>query len=116
MALPIYYPFKTRIYNATQSSSNGIAAVAIAARAKLVTALVVTGSSAAQTAAGTIDITVNGSTASGLTGIAVTTSTGNGSTVVGSPTKVTYLNVGDVLATVASSVVGYTATFVVQEF
>jgi hypothetical protein len=65
---------------------------------------------------GVIDLTVNGSTAAGMGGISVTTSTGNSSTYLGTPTATTYLNAGDVLATVASSVVAYSAEFVLAEF
>lgn len=124
MAYPQFYPFKTRVLNATSTSSNTIMAVPVPARSKFINAYYVTTPLASQTAVGTIDITVNGSTAgtaggfSGWTGITVTTSTGNTSTNLGTSVSagVQYLNAGDVLATVASSVVGGGVSFVLQEF
>lgn len=126
MALPIFYPFKTRVLNATSTTSNAVMSVAVPARAKLVNAFYATTPQQSQTAAGTADITVNGSTAgtaggaTGWTGIAVTTSTGSSSTNLGAANTGTvatqFLNAGDVLATVYSSCVGGNTTFVVQEF
>jgi len=124
MALPIFYPFKTRVLNATSTTSNQIVSVPVPARAKFINAFVATTPLASQTAVGTIDVTVNGTTAglsggnTGWTGITVTTSTGNSSTNLGTGVSagVQFLNAGDVLATIASSVVGYSVSFVVQEF
>jgi|SRR6185437_3260815 len=114
MALPIFYPFKTKYFTATSTSSNSQVSIPIPARAKLLTAWVATTTAASQTAAGTVAVTQNGTTV--ITAASITTSTGNGSTNLGNPSSATYLAAGDVLATVASSVVGYSATFVVQEF
>jgi len=114
MAYPIFYPFKTRVLNATSTSSNQTVSVPVPARAKFVTAYLATTPLASQTAAGAVDLCVNGSTAIG--GVSITTSTGNSSTSLGFSTSVVYLNAGDVLSTVASSVVGYSVSFVVQEF
>jgi hypothetical protein len=97
MALPVFYPFKTRVLNATATSSNSIASVVVPARAKLITAWLATNPGAAQTAQGAVDLTVNGSTAAGMGGIAITTSTGNSSTNLGGPSSLTYLNSGDIL-------------------
>jgi hypothetical protein len=124
MAYPIFYPFKTRVLNASTTSSNVVMSVAVPARAKFINAFYVTTNQASQTAVGTADITVNGSTAgtaggfAGWTGITVTTSTGNSSTNLGTGVSagVQYLNAGDVLATVLSSCVGGTTSYVVQEF
>ena len=73
MALPIYYPFKSRVLNATTITSNTVAEVAVPARAQLLD--VWAAPLASQTAAGAIDITINGSTAAGAGAIATTTST-----------------------------------------
>ena|SRR5690242_14108313 len=116
MAYPTFYPFKSRHYHVTTTSSNQTVSVPVVARGRLVNAYVATTPLAAQTAAGTIDIDVNGTAASGWSGVAVTTSTGNSATNLGSPTSVSYVGAGDVLSTVASSVVGYSAIIVVQEF
>jgi len=125
MAYPNFYPFKTRVLNASSTSSNTIMSVAVPARALLIDAFYVTTSLQSQTAAGTADITVNGSTAgtggsaTGWTGLSVTTSTGNSSTQLsvklGNASTV-YLNAGDVLATVLSSCVGGNTSYVVREF
>ena len=114
MALPTHYPFNVKYLNVTSTSSNSQVSTAVPARAKLLTAWVATTTAASQTAAGTVAVTQNGTTV--ITAASITTSTGNGSTNLGTPSVSTYLAQGDVLATVASSVVGYSATFVVQEF
>jgi len=116
MALPNYFPFKTRTYNASSTSSNTILSSAVISRSKLIGGFYTTSSVASQTAVGVVDVTVNGSTATGMGAITITTSTGNSATNLGGPTAVTYLKEGDVLATVASSVVGGTVTFITQEF
>ena len=124
MAIPFLYPFKTRVLNATSTTSNTIMSVAVPARCKLINAFYATTSLASQTAVGTADITVNGSTAgtaggfAGWTGITVTTSTGNSSTNLGTGVSAgaQYLNQGDVLATVISSSVGGSVSYVVQEY
>jgi hypothetical protein len=125
MSYPNFYPFKTRVLNATSTTSNVIMSVAVPARAFLVDAFYNTTPQQTHTAVGTADITVNGTTAgigggaTGWTGLTVTTSTGNSSTrlgtLVGNASTV-YLNSGDVLATVLSSVVGGNTTFVVREY
>ena len=123
MALPIFFPFKTRVLNATSTTSNSITPVAVPARSKLINAFWVPANTVLASS-GTIDITVNGSTAgtaggfAGWTGISISSSTGNASTNLGVSVSagVQYLNSGDVLATVISSSVGGTISFVVQEF
>jgi len=116
MAYPTFYPFKSRHYHVTTASSNQTVSVPIVARGRLVTAYLATIPTAAQTAAGTVDIAVNGTAVTGWSGVSITTSTGNTSTNLGSPTATSYVGAGDVLSTVASSVVGYSAIIVVQEF
>ena len=117
MAYPVFYPFKTRHYQATTTASNTICSVAVAQRGKLVGAVVATVPVATHSAAANaLDITVNGSTVSGWGALTITTSTGNGSTIIPAPTATTFLNPGDVLATVASSVTGTMTTFIVNEF
>lgn len=125
MTYPNFYPFKTRVLNASSTSSNTIMSVAVPARALLLDAFYVTTSLQSQTAAGTADITVNGSTAgtgggvTGWTGLSVTTSTGNSSTRLGTEVgnaSTVYLNSGDVLATVLSSCVGGNTSFVIKEY
>lgn len=123
MALPFVYPFKSRVLNATSTTSNSITPVAVPARAKLVNAYWVPANTVLASS-GTIDITVNGTTAglaggnTGWTGISISSSTGAASTNLGSGVSagVQYLSAGDVLATVISSSVGGTISFVVQEF
>jgi|SRR6478672_7918075 hypothetical protein len=116
MAYPVVNPFKTRVLNASSSSSNTMMSVAVPARAKLMGAFYATTPLQTHTAVGTADITVNGSTAAGMTGITVSTSTGNSSTNLGIPTSTVFLNAGDVLATVLSSCVGGNTSFVLREF
>ncbi len=116
MALSTFYPFKVRHYQASSTTSNQTVSAPVVARGQLLGCWVATTPLASQTAVGTVDVTVNGSTAAGLTGITITTSTGNSATNLGAPTSATFLNAGDVLATIASSVVGHSATFIVREF
>ncbi len=125
MSLPVYYPFKTRVLNATSSSSSGTSAVAVAARSKLLN--VWYAYNASQTGAGAVDLTVNGSTIAGAGGIATTTTTAgtsvqlysvgsNSAASINSTGGIQFLNAGDVLGTSASSQAVGTVTFVVQEF
>lgn len=119
MALPIFYPFKTRYYTASSSSTAAgtIASVGVAARGKLIGATLTTNSQTTHSqATNAVDITVNGSTVTGWGGLVVTTSTGNSATVFGPPTATTYVKPGDVLSTVTSSVAGNCTVFIVQEF
>ncbi len=116
MAYPTFYPFKTKYLQATSTTSNSIMSTVAPARAKLIGAWYTTTSLSAHTAVGVVDVTVNGSTATGMGALTVSTSTGASATNLGGPTAVTYLSAGDVLATVASSVVGGAVTFVVQEY
>lgn len=116
MAYPTFYPFKVRHYQASSTTSNTVVSAPVVARAKLIGAALVTSTLASQTAAGVVDITVNGSTASGYGGLSITTSTGNSATVFPAPTANVFLAPGDVLATVASSVVGFNCTYIVREF
>ena len=125
MSYPVFYPFKSRVYNSTMTSSNTTSAVAVAARAKLLN--VWYAYNAAQTSAGGVDITVNGSTVTGAGGIATTTTTAgtsvqlysigsNSAASLNSTGGIVYLNAGDVLGTSGSSQAAGTVTFVVQEF
>ena len=124
MALPIYYPFKSRVLNATTITSNTVAEVAVAARAQLLDVWVAP--LASQTAVGAIDITINGSTAAGAGAIATTTSTAgtamhlysaySNSASINSTGGQLFLNAGDVLGTSSSSCVATNVTFVVKEF
>lgn len=124
MAYPVFYPFKSRVYNATMTSSNTTSAVAVAARSKLLN--VWYAYNASQTAAGAVDITINGSTAAGAGAIATTTTTAGTSVQLysifsntaslNSTGGILYLNPGDVLGTSGSSQAAGTVTFVVQEF
>ena len=117
MAYPTFFPFKTRVLNATSTTSNTIISVAVPARAKYVTGYFATTSGQSQTAAAnTAEVLVNGSVVVS-SGTAVTTSTGNGSSNIPvTATSAIYLSAGDVLSTVLSSCVGGNMSYVVQEF
>ena len=120
MALPFFYPFKTRMYQVTTTTSNSQNTVGVAARAKYISASYATMSSQSHTAVGAI--TVKTGVAAGVTVIStiaglVTTSTGDSATLITpDATTVVYLKAGDTLVTTLSSVVGGTVTHVVQEF
>jgi hypothetical protein len=120
MALPFLYPFKTRMYQVTSTTSNVQNTVGIAARCKYVSASYATMSSQSHTAVGAI--TVKTGTAAGVTIISsiaglITTSTGDSATLITPDSTTTiFLAAGDTLVTAVSSVVGGTVTHVVQEF
>ena len=124
MAYPVFYPFKSRVLNATSTSSNTTTAVAVPARAKLLNVWYAYNQS--QTAAGGVDITINGSTGAGVGAIATTTTTAgtsvqlysafSNSASINSTGGQIFLNAGDVLGTSGSSQASGTVTFVVQEF
>lgn len=116
MAYPIFYPFKVRHYNATSTSSQGTQSVPVVARGKLLSVAAAPNGTNQTATAGEFSVTVNGTTATGMGSIAATSGVAGVIQYSGSPTGVVYVNQGDVLATVASSLVGCTYTFVVQEF
>ena len=116
MALPIFYPFKTRTLQASSTTTNSIMSVAVPARGRLIGAYYATSPQSSHTAVGTATVAVNGTSVTGMTAITVTTSTGDGSTNLGAPTVTTNVKAGDVLSVSCSSCVGGTATFIVKEF
>ena len=127
MAYPVFYPFKTRVLNASSSSSNGSQQVAVPARAKYVSAVYAPTPQTAQTAAvNTCEIILwpvqltNNTTAtiiSSGTLTAIVTTTGTAGTQIPiTATTAIYVNAGDILATQLSSCVGGTVSFVLQEF
>jgi len=117
MAYHTFFPFKTRTYTAQTTSSNTINSTVVIARGKLDSVWYATTPLATHSAAANaLDVTVNGSTATGLGALTITTSTGNTASGPFRPTANVFLSAGDVLATVASSITGGQATFVVREF
>lgn len=115
MALPIFYPFKTRHYQATAISSNGIAAVPVVARGKVISVSIAP-LKTDQTATGAMDIAVNGSTATGLGAVAISTGVAGVISYTFAPTAAVFVGAGDVLSTVSSSVVATNTVISVQEF
>jgi hypothetical protein len=126
MAYPVFYPFKTRVLNATSSSSNGFMSVAVPARAKYVGAVYAPSQLTSQTAAvNTCEIVLfpasaNSATATVIssgTACAITTTTGTAGTAIPiTASTAIFLSVGDILATQLSSCVGGTTSYIVQEF
>jgi len=109
--------------SATSTSSNSKLFVTVPFRCELMGAAYATTPLAAQTAAGTLDIivlsaqtTTTGMTIPGWGGLTVSTSTGKTSTRFAEPTAETYLNSGDVLCSIGSSLVGGTISFLTREF
>lgn len=117
MAYPNYFPFKTRLYEASSTTSNTVMSTPVVARAKYVTAFYATTPQQSHTAAtNTAEILVNGSVVVSSATV-VATSTGNTSTQIPiTATGTIYLAQGDVLSTVCSSCVGGQTVYVVQEF
>lgn len=115
MALPTFFPFRTRHYHATAISSNGIAAVPVVARGKLISVSIAP-LKTDQTATGAMDIAVNGSTAAGLGAVAISTGVAGVISYTYAPTGAVIVGAGDVFSTVSSSVVATQTTLVVQEF
>ena len=117
MAYPTFYPFKSKYYDASSTSSNAIISTPVVARGKYITAYFATTPMQSQTAAAnTCEVLINNSVVVS-SGTAVTTSTGTGSTQIPiTATSVIYVNPGDAIVTVLSSCVGGTITHVVQEF
>ena len=122
MAIPTYYPFKTRVLTATSSTTPSPACfVVVPARARYIQAQISNDPRLSHTAAtNQVDISVNGTTMATMGDFAITTSTGNSSgvTVVspstGGPGII--LNANDVLGTWGSSVAGLVVTHILQEF
>jgi hypothetical protein len=115
MAYPVSYPFKTRIVNATSTTSNTIMSVAVSARAKLIGAFYATTSGLSHTAVGTASVAVNGTAVSGML-TTVTTTTGTLGTDLGTPSVATFVNPTDILSVTLSSCVGGNTSFVLREF
>lgn len=117
MALPSFFPFRTRHYQATTTTSNAIASVAVPARGELIKAYYATTPQQSQTAAANyVTVAVNGTSVTGWSSFTVTTSTGNSATDLGSPTAKSFVVAGDVVSVAASSCVGGTLTVVIREF
>jgi len=116
MAYPQFYPFKTKYLQASTTSSNTISSTVVPARAKLLGAWYAPTPVASHTAVGTATVAVNGTSVTGMSAITVTTSTGDSATNLGSPTVDTYLNAGDVLSTLCSSVTGGVTQYILREF
>ncbi len=126
MAYPTFYPFKTRVLNASSSSSNAQMSVAVPARAKYIGAVYSPTWLTAHTAAvNTCEVVVTTQNAgvpdtvviSSGTQTAVTTTTGTiGTAIPVTASSVVFLNPTDILTTQLSSCVGGTMSYVVQEF
>ena len=135
MALPIFYPFKTKYYATATTSTSGAptSTVVVAARCKYVggyylpnqiagTGTNVTGFDVLFATGATSTTVPTFTTIS--SGVSVTTSTGtfaipfgpNTSNGSAFSTATVYLNAGDILFTVASTGVGGFITHIVQEF
>ncbi len=119
MAYPVFYPFKTRMYQAsTTSSATTTLSAVVAARGKYLGGYVSGNGTNGTTVASVVDILLNGTGVTGSTGVA-TTSTGNfASYIIPPPTTSIYLKPGDVLtcSTTDVSTGGISITHVVQEF
>jgi len=116
---------KTRAYSEASSTTTGapIVTVPVPFRAKYLYTVLTQTNYVSQTGAGLVNLAVNGSTATAdsfVTNpiITVTTSTGNGPgfTSQNANTAVLYLNQGDSLTTVGSSMCPYTIAHILQEF
>lgn len=117
MAYPTFYPFKSRHYQASSTTSNSLMTTPVVARGRYITGYFATTPMQSHTAAtNTCETLVNNSVVVS-SGTAVTTSTGTvGTQIPVTATSVIFVNPGDVLVTVLSSCVGGTMTHVVQEF
>src|SRR5690242_470106 len=128
-ANPVYptnTTIRTEVLNASSSSSNSNgASVGVPFRSILIDAIYAPGSYASQTAAGQVDITVNGTTAGASTGttgwgqLSITTTTGTLATQLGPKvfsSQTVFLNPGDVLGTALSSCVGGNTAYVIRSF
>lgn len=126
MALPIFYPFKTRVINAATVSSSGTALVPVPARAKLMGGYICTNGAAsnAVSGGGVWDLEWSGATSTstpavitgGTSAIASTTSTAIQSIAIPLTSPIFFVNAGDVLSIVGSSTPGFSVSLVLQEF
>ncbi len=118
MAYPVFYPFKSRMYETQSSSTSATASTVIAARGKYLGGFVTALSSSILTPV--FDVLVNSVGIAGSTGISITSSTVanlGGGVVIPLPTTAFYVNPGDVLSVQTSTCLGgFSATHVVQEF
>ncbi len=109
--------FKKRAYTASNHSSTTAAAFVVPNRAKLIEVLQTVKVNQTATA-GSWTVSQNGTQITGLSSVAVTTGAVGESTAAstGAPTSETFLQRGDVLSVVGSSLVASNWTFTVQEF
>lgn len=123
MALPIFYPFKTRMYQVATTTSSGTptSSIVIAARCKYVGGYFVPNNAGTGTNVTGFDVVAfQGGAATSVTlssGTSVTTTTGTLGTAFNmTSTGVVYLNAGDVVMTLGSTSQGGYVTHIVQEF
>lgn len=123
MALPIFYPFKTKYYTTATTSSSGtpVSTTVIVARSKYVGGYFVpnnAGTSTNPTGFDVIAFIAGSATGTVISsGTSVTTTTGTlGSPITVTSTSVVFLNPGDVVTTVGSTSQGGYVTHIVQEF
>ncbi len=118
MAYPVFYPFKTRMYQATTTSSAATVNCVVGARGKYLGGYVSAGSSSILSVVA--DVLLNGTGITGSTGTSITSSTSplmGGGVAIPAPTVSTFVNAGDVLGTLVSTALGgYSVTHIVQEF
>ncbi len=121
MAYPVFYPFKTRMYQATTTASAasvpGISCV-VGARGKYLGGFFSANIAAGTTSTGTVDVLLNGTGIGGSTGVASTSTGVFASYVIPIPTTAIYLNAGDVLTASSTNIAvgGWSVTHIVQEF
>ncbi len=130
MAIPFFYPFKTRILEAsTTSTAATVLTVVVPHRGRLDSVNLSVGMIGAQTGAASVDFiqvasgfstaaAILGTTISGMgtvaLGAAVTTTTGGSFNFV--PTASTFVNPGDLLTLSATGCVGPNVAWVIKEF
>jgi hypothetical protein len=122
MALPIFYPFKTKYYSTATTSSSGapVSSVVVAARCKYVGGYFLPNNAGTSTNVTGFDVIafLNGSTSGTVisSGTSVTTTTGTLASAINVTGAATYLNAGDVITTVGSTSQAGFVTHVVREF
>ena len=118
MAYPVFYPFKTRMYQVMSSSTSATINNVIAARGKYLGGFVTAASSSTLTPV--FDVLLNTVGVTGSTGISITSSTVpnlGGGVAIPPPTTSIFVNPGDVLSVQTSTCLGgFSVTHVIQEF
>lgn len=122
MALPIFYPFKTKYYSVATTSSSGapVSTAIVAARCKYVGGYFLPNNAGTSTNVTGFDvIAFKGGSTSGTvisSGTSVTTTTGTLASSIKLSTGVIYLDAGDIITTVGSTSQAGFVTHIVQEF